>query len=166
MLPVSSDELSFMPKSPPEGYVPHIVVLLTDGASNTGPPPLRAAQQAAERGVRIFSIGFGTTNAAIMDCWSRFPDDPPSDPNIESQVSGGSSGNGPDQETLKQIAELTGGEFYSATSAAELHMVFEKLHSYVAMTNKTIEVSAFFAAIGTVMAMAAFLLSIFWHPLL
>jgi Ca-activated chloride channel family protein len=166
MRPISPEELSSTPKSPSDEYVPHIIVLLTDGASNTGPPPLRAAQQAAARGVRIYSIGFGTTNAAIMDCWNRFPDDPPNNPNIESQVGAGSSGNGPDQETLKQIAEMTGGEFYSATSAAELQMVFEKLHSYVAMTNKTIEVSAFFAAIGTVMAMAAFLLSVLWHTLL
>jgi hypothetical protein len=45
-------------------------------------------------------------------------------------------------------------------------MVFQELHSFVAMTNKTIEVSAVFAAIGTLMAMAAFVLSMLWHPLL
>jgi Ca-activated chloride channel homolog len=144
--------------------VPHIVVLLTDGASNTGPPPLRAARQAAERGVRIYSIGFGTTNAAIMDCWNRFPDSPPSNPGLESQVSGGSFGNGPDEATLKQIAEITGGEFYSATSAAELQMVFQKLHSYMAETNKTIEVSVYFATAGALLALAAFVLAALWHP--
>jgi Ca-activated chloride channel family protein len=95
---LSADEISPQ-SSPNKHYVPHIIVLLTDGASNTGPPPLRAAQQAVERGVRIYSIGFGTTNAAIMDCWNRFPDDPPS---VEDQVGGGSFGNGPDETTLKQ----------------------------------------------------------------
>jgi Ca-activated chloride channel family protein len=143
--------------------VPHIIVLLTDGASNTGPPPLRAAQQAVERGVRIYSIGFGTTNAAIMDCWNRFPDDPPG---VEDPVGGGSFGNGPDETTLKQIAEMTGGKFYSATSAAELQTVFQDLHNYVAMTNQTIEVSVFFVAVGVIMALAALLLSMLWHPLL
>jgi Ca-activated chloride channel family protein len=141
------------------------MVLLTDGASNTGPPPLLAAEQAAERGVRIYSIGFGTTNTAIMDCWNLYPDDPPGSPAIEAQ-GGGGFGSGPDEATLKQIAEITGGEFYPATSAADLQMVFEKLHSYVAMTNKTMEVSVFFAAAGTLLAMAAFFLSTHWHPVL
>jgi Ca-activated chloride channel family protein len=150
-------------KSLKREYVPHIIVLLTDGASNTGPPPLFAAQQAAERGVRIYPIGFGTTNVAIMDCWNRFPDDPPG---VEDPLGGGSFGNGPDEATLKQIAEMTGGKFYSATSAAELQMVFQDLHDYVAMANKTIEVSVFFAAIGAVMSMVALTLSMLWHPLL
>jgi len=146
--------------------VPHIIVLLTDGASNTGPPPLLAAQQAAERGVRIYSIGFGTTNTAIMDCWNLFPADPPSGQGLESPIAGGSFGNGPDEATLKQIAEMTGGEFYNATSAANLYLVFQKLHSYVAMTNKTMEISVYFAAASVMLAMAAFVLSMLWHPVL
>jgi Ca-activated chloride channel homolog len=164
----SGDGLEVAPssRSPRGDYVPHIIVLLTDGASNTGPPPLLAAQQAAARRVRIYSIGFGTTNTAIMDCWNRFPDDPASNPGIESQVGGGSFGTAPDEATLKQIAEMTGGEFYSATSAADLYMVFQKLHRYVAMANKTIEVSVYFAAAGVTLAMAAFILSVHWHPVL
>jgi Ca-activated chloride channel family protein len=146
--------------------VPHIIVLLTDGASNTGPPPLLAAQQAAERGVRIYSIGFGTTNTAIMDCWNRFPDDPASGGGLESPVGGGSFGNAPDEATLQQIAEITGGEFYNATSAADLSLVFQKLHRYIALTNKTIEVSVYFAAASAMLAMAAFILSVLWHPVL
>ena len=157
-------EESPSPRSKEEDDIPHIIVLLTDGASNTGPPPWAAAQQAAERGVQIYSIGFGTTRAAIMDCWTRFPDDLPS--TLESRVGGGSFGNGPDEATLKQIAEMTGGEFYSATSAADLYLVFEKLHSYIAMTNKSVEVSIYFAAVGTMMAMIAFILSVLWHPVL
>ena len=46
----------------PGAYAPDIVVLLTDGASNTGPAPLDAAQEAADRGVRVYTIGFGTAN--------------------------------------------------------------------------------------------------------
>ena len=53
-----------LPPAPvPKGaYVPEIIVLLTDGASNAGPLPLDAAQQAADRGVRVYTIGFGTAN--------------------------------------------------------------------------------------------------------
>ena len=153
-------------KYPKRDYLPHIIVLLTDGASNSGPPPLVAAQQARERGIRIYSIGFGTTRTAIMDCWTPFPDHPPGSPQVESRVGSGSFGSGTDETTLKQIAEMTGGEFYSATSAEELQGVFQSLHSYIAMTNQTIEVSAYFAALGAVMAVAALVLSALWHPLL
>lgn len=161
---VSSDQPN-LPKIRKREYVPHIIVLLTDGASNTGPSPLVAAQQAAQRGVRIYSVGFGTTRAAVMDCWNLFPDDPPSSP-VESQVGGGSFGNGPDEATLRQIADITGGEFYAATSAAELQAVFQELHSFVAETNQTVEVSVFFAAAGALIAIVAFVLSTLWHPLL
>jgi Ca-activated chloride channel family protein len=138
---------------------------LTDGASNTGPPPLSAAQQAAERRVRIYTIGFGTTQNAIMDCWSNFDDEPFGSPGSEPQP-GGNFGSEPDEATLKQIAAMTGGKFYSATSATELLLVFQDLRKYVAATNKMIEVSVFFAAIAAVLSLAALILSLLWHPLL
>ncbi|MFI5292895.1 MAG: VWA domain-containing protein, partial [Candidatus Limnocylindrales bacterium] len=46
--------------APPGTYAPAIIVLLTDGANNTGPEPIDAAQQAADRGIRVYPIGFGT----------------------------------------------------------------------------------------------------------
>ena len=53
------------PTPVPQGaYAPDIIVLLTDGVSNAGPLPLDAAQQAADRGVRVYTIGFGTANGA------------------------------------------------------------------------------------------------------
>jgi hypothetical protein len=45
-------------------YAPAIVVLLTDGASNAGPEPVEAVGQAADRGVRVYTIGFGTADPA------------------------------------------------------------------------------------------------------
>jgi Ca-activated chloride channel family protein len=151
---------------PPQGgYLPHIIILLTDGASNAGPPPLLAAQQAAQRGIRIYTIGFGTTRNAIMDCWNTTRDVTPVNPGLES-LSGGSFGSGPDEATLRQIAEMTGGKFYSATSAAELQLVFQELGNFIATSNKTIEVSVFLAAAAAILAVAAFILSLIWHPLL
>ncbi len=158
-------ERPFKPELSNKTYVPHIIVLLTDGASNTGPSPLDAAQQAAERGVRIYPIGFGTTNSAIMDCWSIFDAELFADPGIESPAGAG-FGSAPDEATLKEIAEMTGGKFFSATSAAELQMVFQNLHHTIAQTTKTIEVSVFFTALGVIMAIGALTLSMLWHPLL
>jgi Ca-activated chloride channel family protein len=170
-----SDEMSKLPGFSPsplpeprfseEDYVPHIIVLLTDGASNTGPSPFSAAQQAVARGVRIYPIGFGTANNGLMDCWNLYANDSVPNSGSGSQPGGG-FGSGADEETLKQIAKMTGGEFYSATSAAELQMVFQSLHSLVAMTNKTIEISVFFAALGAMLAIVALAFSMLWHPLL
>jgi Ca-activated chloride channel family protein len=127
---------------------------------------LLAAQQAAERGVRIYSIGFGTTKNAVMDCWNLTGDDSMGSPVYDPSSTGGSFGSGPDEATLRQIAEITGGEFYTATSAADLQLVFDKLHTYIAMTNRTIEISAYFAATGAALAIIAFFLATLWHPLL
>ena len=143
-------------------FVPHIIVLLTDGSSNSGPDPLLAAQQAAERGVRIFTIGFGSTRSAVMDCRSDLIQADSVDP---GSASGGFT-NGPDEDTLKQIAEMTGGKFYGATDASELQLVFQNLHQYLASTNQAIEISVYFAAFGAVLVIAALMLSLFWHPLL
>jgi len=50
---------------PPGDYAPDIIILLTDGVSNAGPAPLDAAQQAVDRGVRVYTIGFGTANGSV-----------------------------------------------------------------------------------------------------
>ena len=57
-----SDPVAPVPKG---AYAPDIIVLLTDGVSNSGPLPLDAAQQAVDRGVRVYTIGYGTENGTI-----------------------------------------------------------------------------------------------------
>lgn len=158
------------PASPaiPEGeYVPHIIVLLTDGASNAGPLPLNAAQQAVDRGVRVYTIGFGTTNnSSPMNCGD---DDPFGFGGFGSPFGGGGGGGGfrreIDEETLKQVADSTGGEYYIATSAGELQEVFANLPTYVITTRETTEISVFFTAIAVCIAILAMILSMRWHPL-
>ena len=165
------------PASPavPEGeYVPHIIVLLTDGASNAGPLPMTAAQQAVDRGVRVYTIGFGTTNnSSPMDCGD---DDPFGfGGGFGSTFGGGGSGFGGgggggfrreiDEETLRQVAGMTGGEYYIATSAGELQDVFQNLPTYVIATRETTEISVFFTAIAVFVAILAMVLSVRWHPL-
>lgn len=148
-------------------YVPHIIVLLTDGSSNAGPFPLTAAQQAVERGIRVYTIGFGTnSNNSIMDCGAQFQ---------EGQFGGGGFGFGfggggggfrreIDEVTLRQIADLTGGAYYAASSASELEDVFQNLPTYFVTTRETIEISAFFTAIAAFLAILAMVLSFLWHP--
>ena len=146
---------------PPGTYAPHIIVLLTDGASNAGPWPMDAAQQAAERGIRVYTIGFGTDEGApfaFCDNWSF---------GGGSFFGGGGSGfrRGIDEETLIEIADLTGGEYYQATSASELDEVFKSLPTYLITRRESMEISFAFAALGALLAGTAILLSMLWHPL-
>lgn len=150
---------STVPPVPPGTYAPHIIVLLTDGASNAGPWPLDAAQQAADRGVRVYTIGFGTDQGApfaFCDNWFF---------GGGSFGGGGGFRRGIDEETLIQIADLTGGEYYQATSASELNDVFKSLPTYLITRRETTEISFAFAALGALLAGAAILLSMLWNPL-
>ena len=153
-------------------FVPHIIVLLTDGASNAGPLPLTAAEQAVERGIRVYTIGFGTTqNTSPMNCGD---DDPfgggfgfgsPFGNNSFGGGGGGGFRREIDEETLKQVADLTGGKYYIATSADELQNVFDDLPTYVIATRETTEISVFFTAFAALMAILAVVLALRWHPL-
>jgi len=155
----------------PEGeYVPHIVVLLTDGASNAGPLPLSAAEQAVERGIRVYTIGFGTTNnSSPMNCGDGDLFGFGGGFGSPFDQFGGGGGGGfrreIDEDTLKQIADLTGGEYYAATSAGELLEVFSNLPTYVVATRETTEISVFFTAFAVLMAILAMVLALRWHPL-
>lgn len=163
--PIASDTSpEFQPTPVPKGaYAPSIIVLLTDGASNQGPRPLVAAQQAVDRGVRVYTIGFGTEEGGSIECGRFQSRDPFS--------SGGrrfGSGWGPrgiDEPTLMEIADMTGGTYYSAESANELQDVFQNLPTYWITEHETRELSVAFVAIGAVLAGLAILLGLIWHPL-
>src|SRR5450759_4857564 len=112
------------PTPVPKGaYAPDIIVLLTDGVSNSGPLPLDAAQQAVDRGVRVYTIGFGTENGSeFPNCSQQFLNDRQSRGRQfggggGQQFGGGGFRRGIDEATLRQIASMTGGAYYSASSA-------------------------------------------------
>lgn len=154
----------------PEGqYVPAIVVLLTDGVTTTGIHPLEAAQMAADRGVRVYTIGFGTTNnTSPMNCnpYASYSD--PFDPFFGGSGFGG-GGNFRreiDEDTLKEVSRMTGGEYYLAESSEQLQGVFDNLPTQLFTITETTEVSVFFAAIAALFIVLAIVLSIIWNPLL
>jgi Ca-activated chloride channel family protein len=151
------------PLQVPAEYSPHIIVLLTDGASNAGPLPLNAAEQAVERGVRVYTIGFGTMrNTSPMNCGDG---DLFGFGNFNFGGGGGGFRREIDEETLTQIADMTGGKYYLASSADELQEVFENLPTYVIATRETTEISVFFTAFAALMAILAVVLALRWHPL-
>ncbi len=163
------------PTPVPHGdYAPDIIVLLTDGVSNSGPLPLDAAQQAVDRGIRVYTIGFGLTAG------DKGIDGPGGQP--PQQGGGGFFGGGNgffgfggggrggfrtglDDTVLKQIATMTGGTYHPASNASELEKVFNSLPTYLISKHQVFEISVVFAAIGALLAAAAMILSMLWHPL-
>ncbi len=155
-----------LPPSDPE-LSPHIIVLLTDGASNSGPYPLTAATQATARGIRVYTIGYGTaSNQSVMDCGDGFD----RDFGFQGFGFGPQTGSQDfrlqiDDETLKQVAEMTGGSYYYASSANELADVFQNLPTFLVATREKIEISVFFTAFAAILIILALLLSFRWYPL-
>ena len=159
------------PAAVPRGaYAPAIIVLLTDGASNTGPVPVEAAQEAAARGVRVYTIGFGTAdpNSERPPCGMQFVGNEPSEQPGFGGFSGGGGGGfrrAIDEETLTAVADATGGTYYPAESADELHAVFENLPTNLITKHEVMEVSVIFVALATVLVALALLLAQAWRPL-
>jgi Ca-activated chloride channel family protein len=161
----------------PQGdYAPDIVVLLTDGASNSGTDPIVAAQEAANRGVRVYTIGFGTANGGELSptCASQFLGREPGGGGFGGGGfggggfgGGGGGGNfrrGIDEATLQQIADMTGAKYYPAESSGDLNSVFASLPLNLVIKHETTEVSFVFVGAGGLLAGAALLLGRLWRP--
>ena len=154
-------------------YAPDIIVLLTDGASNAGPAPLDAAQQAVDRGVRVYTIGFGTAQGGEFEtqCARQFLGNEPFGAGGFGNGFGGGGGQpggfrrGIDEETLKQVADLTGGAYYPAESASDLEQVFAKLPTQLITKHEVVELSVGFVGAGALLAALALLLGRAWRPL-
>lgn len=129
---------------PPGSYSSAAIILLTDGQRTTGPDPMDAAKLAAERGVRVYTVGFGTINGEIIgfEGWS-----------MRVRL---------DEETLKNVATLTHAEYFYAGSATDLKKVYQTLTSRLVFERKETEITALFAAAGALLAVLAAALSLWW----
>lgn len=166
----TEDSPGLPPAPVPKGaYAPEIIVVLTDGASNAGFPPTDAAQQAADRGIRVYTIGFGTANGGGQD-----PGCAPFLVGREPNLGGGGGGfggggggfrRGIDEATLKQVAAVSGGEYFPAESAEQLQAVFAGLPTNLITKHELFEVGVGFVAFGVLAAGLALLLGRAWRPL-
>ena len=147
---------------------PDVIVLLTDGASNRGVFPLVAAQAASDRGVRVYTIGFGTTTPSLLQCT---PEQLGSD-DLANRIGRGGFGRFGrigflqlDEQTLMSVAEMTGAEYYLAESADELIEVFATIPVQLRKNTVRVEVSAVFTALAALLALVAVALGLRWNPL-
>jgi Ca-activated chloride channel homolog len=130
---------------PPGSYESAVVILLTDGQATTGPDPIETARMAADRGVRIFTVGLGTKSGEIVGWGGR---------SMRVQL---------DEETLQTIADLTRGKYFFAGSGTDLKEVYKTLNTQLVMERKETEVSSYFAALAALFAIAAAAMSLLWY---
>jgi Ca-activated chloride channel homolog len=140
----------------PGSYAPEIVVLLTDGANTRGIEPVDAAEIAAERGVRVYPIGFGTRNPTTMVCTAAQL----GGRGFESRggfVGGGSGRNYlvADEATLQRVADVTGGEYFAAADADRLQRVLEDLPRTVQTQHREIEMSVWLAGLAALLLLGS-----------
>ena len=164
------------PTPVPQGaYAPDIVVLLTDGVSNSGVDPLDAAQQAVDRGVRVYTIGFGTADGGSLSptCAPQFQGREPGGGGPGGGGFGGGGGGGGaggfrrgiDDVTLQKIADMTGGTYHPAETASELNGVFQNLPLNLVLNHEVTEVGFVFVGVGGLLSALALLLGKAWRPL-
>jgi Ca-activated chloride channel homolog len=121
-----------------------VIIVLTDGATNAGVDPVEAARQAANHGVRVFTVGFGTAEGAIVEFggWG-----------IRAQL---------DEDALKAIADVTRAQYYRAGSAQDLQAVYKILSKSLVQETKKTEITFVFSAIAALMALLSAALSVLW----
>jgi Ca-activated chloride channel homolog len=156
------------------GYADDVIVVLTDGSNNRGIDPQTAAKEAAGRGVRVFTIGYGTDNPAPIAC---------SQGQFGGFGGGGFGGGGggggsfggfggqagggnpleADFSALTQISKTTGGTFYRAQDAEELSKALARLPAAFTIVRKHLDLAAWFAAGGGLLVVAAVALSLWWN---
>jgi Ca-activated chloride channel homolog len=138
-----TDKPAFKPV-PPGSYNSAAIILLTDGQRTTGPSSIEAAQMAADRGVRVYTVGIGTPNGETLgfEGWS-----------MRVRL---------DEASLKAIANMTRGEYFYAGTATDLKKVYQSLNSRLVLEKKETEITALFSAAAAVIAVVAALLSLLW----
>lgn len=133
------------PTPVPQGtYTSAVIVLLTDGENNAAPDPLAAAQAAADRGVRIHTVGIGSA-AGVPLTVNGFT--------VHTQL---------DEATLQQIAQLSGGTYYNAQSQQDLRAIYENLDLQLVVKPEQTEVTALFAGIGILVLLIGGMCSLLW----
>jgi Ca-activated chloride channel family protein len=129
---------------PPGSYKSAAIVLLSDGQSNVGADPVEAARQAADRGVRVFTVGFGTPEGTTLD------------------LGGFAMLVKLDEETLKKIADMTRGTYARATTETELKNIYQAITTQLVMERQKTEITALVAAGAAILAVFSAALSLLW----
>jgi Ca-activated chloride channel family protein len=146
---VAIDQPKDTAKEPPKPVPPGssksaVIILLTDGQTTTGPDPIESAKMAAERGVRVYTVGVDTVQGEVIgwEGWS-----------MRVRL---------DEDSLKQIANVTRGEYFYAGSATHLKNIYPGMSSKMELTKQQTEITALFVAAAALFVMVGAGLSLVW----
>jgi Ca-activated chloride channel family protein len=133
------------PMPVPRGmYKPAAIVLLTDGENNESPDPLAAAATAADRGVRIHTVGIGSAAGADLEVEGFL---------VHTQLN---------EELLQEVSARTGGTYYRAESTQELREIYEKLNPGLVIRPEEMEVTSILAGASMFVLLVGGALSLLW----
>jgi Ca-activated chloride channel family protein len=130
--------------APPGSYTAAVIVLLSDGVSNTGPSPLDVVDQASNRGVRVYTVGVGSIGGTVL------------------RVEGYSVRVQLDEATLKSIAVSTGASYFKAETETDLSNIYENLSTHLVFKPEQTELTAWFTGFAIVLLLIAGTLSLLW----
>ena len=140
-----SDPATPTPDSVPTGWYPSsVIVLLSDGENNQNPDPLMVSDFAADRGVRIYTIGLGSPEGTLLE------------------VDGFTVVSSLDEAMLQSISDTTGGQYYSAANEDDLVRIYSDLEPRLAIKTENIEITSLFAGVGMLLFLLAGALSLLW----
>lgn len=148
--PYIGDPLNAPPPTPtptpmPRGtFAPGIVVLLSDGESNVGPAPLSIIDQAANRGVRVYTVGLGSPEGVVLKVQGR---------SVRVRL---------DEATLKKIADDTRADYFQASNESDLKSIYNNLSTSLVFETKQTELTAYVTASATIFFLLAGALSLMW----
>jgi Ca-activated chloride channel family protein len=158
------------------GYADDVIVVLTDGSNNRGIDPQTAAKDASGRGVRVFTIGYGTDTPAPLACSSDqfggFGGGAGGGGSFGGGGFGGQAGGGgfaggnpleADYGALMKISRTTSGAFYRAQDHSQLSRALAHLPAAFTIVRKRVDLAAWFAAGGGLLTVAAVALSLWWN---
>lgn len=133
------------PTPVPQGvYSPAIIVLISDGENTHDPDPLLAAQAAADRGVRIFTVGVGSTAGADLNIDGFM---------VHTQL---------DEAMLQQISQITSGAYYNAQSEQDFNKIYDAIHPQLVVKPEKMEVTSLFAGASILVLLVGGAFSLGW----
>lgn len=125
-------------------YTSGVIVLLTDGENTEEPDPMEAAQIAADRGVRIYTIGIGSAAGTVLNIEGF---------NVFTQLN---------EPLLQAIAQLTNGVYFNAQSEDELLAIYDNLDREFVVRPEPMEITPIFAGVSILTLLIGGALSLFW----
>jgi Ca-activated chloride channel family protein len=128
---------------------PAAIVLLSDGKTTTGRPPLEVAQAAGQAKVPIYTVSLGTSDGVVT-----------------APGFGGYVPVPPDPQTLGEIARASGGQAFTAEDSGRLSSIYKNLGSQLATKKHKSEVTAAFAIGGLLLLLGATATSVRFRPAL